>query len=266
MRVFSGFLARWSALALLAVAAGGAGSLAVVTSVRAHRVSAPAAPPRIVPDRSTNWVGYVFLARHVTGVRAEWTEPETEASRFSGHTYQPTGPEAEAVWLGVGGDFSTDIMQAGTEAYLGGPNGVDEAWYERWPLDPHQVNASFEVWPQDVIRTSLTLVAGSSADWRISITETATGATWSRLVHYSAPVSGPEFVVEDPARTRDGRLFTLPRWGSVAFLHMQIRVGRTWRPAGSFSGFRLDMVRHGTVLATAGPLHGGGSSFIATQN
>jgi hypothetical protein len=264
MRAISGFLARWTALALLVAGAGAAGGLAVVTSVRAHRVAALPAHPRIVPDRSTNWVGYVFLARHVTGVRAEWVEPDTVASKFSGHTDQPTGPEAAAVWLGVGGDLSTDIMQAGTEAYLGGPYGVDEAWYERFPLDPHQVNSGFEVFGEDVIRGSIVLVPGSASDWRVSITETGTGVTWSRVVHYNALLEGPEFVVEDPARSRGGRLFTLPRWGSVAFLHMQIRVGRHWRPASAFAAMRIDMIRHGKVLATAGPLLAG-SDFTAYQ-
>ncbi len=190
MRAISDFLARWTALALLVAAAGAAGGLAVVTSVRSHRIAALPARPRIVPDRSTNWVGYVFLARHVTGVRAEWVEPDTVASKFSGHTYQPTGPEAAAVWLGVGGDLSTDIMQAGTEAYLGGPYGVDEAWYERFPLDPHQVNSGFEVFGEDVIRGSIALVPGSASDWRVSITETGTGVTWSRVVHYNALLQG----------------------------------------------------------------------------
>jgi len=260
-----GFLARWTALTLLVAAAGVAGGLAIVTSVRAHRAATSGPAPVIVPDHSSNWVGYVFVARHVTGVRAEWVEPNVLASHLSGRTYQPTGPEAESVWLGIGGSSQSEaIMQTGTEVYLGGPYAIDDAWYERWPLDPHQVDTRFAVWPDDVIRASLTLVPGSAADWRVSITETATGATWSRLVHYSAYVSGPEFVVEDPGRARDGRLFTFARWGSVAFLHMQIRVGRTWRPAGAFSGYRLDMIRHGTVVATAGPLRAG-SAFVATQ-
>lgn len=257
------FLARWSALALLAAAIGASGSLAVITSLRVHRPGSPTTP-MIVPGHSTNWVGYVFLARNVTGVRAEWIEPNVVAAQFSGRTYQPSTAEAESVWLGVGGGLSADIMQVGTAVYMAGRYRADEAWYERWPLDPHQVNSGFEVFSPDVIRASLSLVAGSAADWRVSITETATGATWSRLVHYSAPLSGPDFVVEDPARSRHGDLFGFARWGSVAFLHMQIRVGRTWRPAGAFSGFRLDMIRHGKVLATAGPLRDG-SSFTATQ-
>jgi hypothetical protein len=258
------FLARWTALTVLVAAAGAAGGLAIVTSVRAHRPAAPGTAPGVVPEHSSNWVGYVFVAKHVTGVRAEWVEPDVEASHVSASTYQPTGPEAESVWLGVGGSQSADIMQTGTAVYLGGQYAIDDAWYERWPLDPHQIDSAFQVWPDDVIRCSLTLIPGSAADWRVSVTETATGATWSRLVHYRAYLAGPEFVVEDPARSRDGKLFTFARWGTVAFLHMQIRVGRTWRRAGAFPAFRTDMIRHGTVVATAGPLRDG-SAFIATQ-
>lgn len=259
-----GFLARWTALALLVAAVGAAAGLAMAMSVRAHQPVASGPPPVIRTNHSTNWVGYVFLARDVTGVRAEWIEPDVQASRFSGRTYQPTGPESAAIWLGVGGALSKAIMQTGTATFLGGPYGGDEAWYERWPLDPRQVESSFQVWSGDVIRASLTLVPGSSTEWRVSVTETATGATWSRLVRYSAYLSGPEFVVEDPGKATGNGLVDLPRWSSVTFLHMQIRVGRNWRPAGTFSGFRIDMIRGGAVLAAAGPLRHG-SSFIATQ-
>src|SRR5215472_12983005 len=94
-----GFLARWTALTLLVAAAGVAGGLAIVTSVRAHRAATSGPAPVIVPDHSSNWVGYVFVAKHVTGVRAEWVEPDVLASHLSGRTYQPTGPEAESGWV-----------------------------------------------------------------------------------------------------------------------------------------------------------------------
>jgi len=147
---------------------------------------------------------------------------------------------------------------------MGGRYGADEAWYERWPLDPRQVDSGFQVFGGDVIRGSITQVSGSASDWRVSVTETGTGATWSRVVRYSALLEGPDFVVEDPGLPRGTGLMSLPRWGSVAFLQMQIRVGRTWRQAGAFSAIRIDMMRHGKTLATAGPLRAG-SGFIATQ-
>jgi hypothetical protein len=57
---------------------------------------------------------------------------------------------------------------------------------------------------------------------------------------------------------------SLPRWGSVSFLHMQIRVDGHWRPASTFAAIRIDMIRGGKVLATAGPLLAS-SAFTAYQ-
>ena len=78
----------------------------------------------------------------------------------------------------------------------------------------------------------------------------------------------PSFVVEDPDSGPlgdAGPFFPLPRWGSVAFSNVQVRVGRTWVAAASLPAIQISMIRDGSVLATAGPLSRL-SSFSAVQS
>ena len=139
----------------------------------------------------------------------------------------------------------------------------EDAWYERYPLDKPAVSAGLRVFPRDTIQTTLTRQPGSGEVWRMQVKETATGAVWTHAVIFISPVSGPVFVVEDPGEEH-GDLAPFPRWGSVTFTHMEIRVGGTWRPAGEFAGLRINMIRNGKTLATAGALRGG-ASFTASQ-
>lgn len=254
MRAFRLFLARWSALALLATGVTGAGTTAIVMA--RHPANNGPALRSVIRTDSPNWAGYVFTAEHVTGLRADWTEPFVIPVR---------SVSGMSVWLGIGGFASTDIMQTGTSVFFTGRYGDEEAWYERWPRDPGQVNSQFRVFPDDVIRGVLTHVAGTASEWRVSIKETATGAVWTRLVDYAGPVVGPDFVIEDPGKPSGKGTLTMARWGSVTFSHMQIQVNGRWLPAGEFPAVRIDMAQDGKTTAAVGGLRDGGTSFTARQ-
>jgi Peptidase A4 family len=251
MQTFRAFLARWSAIAALAIGVCASGTAAIVASAEA------AAGLSLGPITTANgaaWVGYTFDVPGVTGVRADWTEP----------LVLPTEPRAsEFVWVGIGGWYSRSIMQVGTAVYVPGVDDeYENLWYERFPLDKTAVGVDLEVFAGNVIQTTLTLLPGTGGSWRMLV-KTSTGAVWTRTVTYSSPVSGPDFVVEDPRRP-GGDFAPFPRWGSVAFSHMSVRVDGRWVPAGHFAGIRLEMVRDGGTLATASALTGG-SSFTAVQ-
>ena len=241
-------------LALLSAGVLAAGSSALLTA-RQHSEAKTTPPIHQVPSASPNWVGYTFSVQGVTGIRAEWSEP------FAIPVQQRS---AEVVWVGVGGFNSPDIMQAGTIAYFIGRYGGENAWYERFPVDKYTV-PGLRVFPQDVIDCVLTRQPGSQTRWRIWIKETATGAVWTRTVHFDAGVQLPDFIVEDPARGRGGALETMARWGSVTFRHMAIRIGGAWIAPGRLSSIRIDMAKGGRTIATAGGLRAGGTSFTATQ-
>lgn len=248
------FLARWSALALLAAGVAVAGTTAIVMA--RHPAGYVPALPSVSRSDSPNWAGYVFTAEQVTGLRADWTEPFVIPVRAA---------SGMSVWLGIGGFASTDIMQTGTSVFYTGMYGDEEAWYERWPLDPGQVNSQFRVFSNDVIRGVLTRVAGTASEWRVWIKETTTGAVWTRLVDYGGAVAGPDFVIEDPGRPSGNGMLTMARWGSVTFTHMQIQVNGRWLPAGAFPAVRIDMAQGGKTTAAVGGLRDGGTSFTATQ-
>jgi hypothetical protein len=78
---------------------------------------------------SQHWAGYTFDSTGVTGVRAEWTEPDVKG--------QPS--DQEYVWIGIGGwnesASTSNLIQIGTYAYFppdGGPMN-EGIWYEEVP-------------------------------------------------------------------------------------------------------------------------------------
>jgi hypothetical protein len=246
------FLARWSAIVALAIGVCASGTVAVVAS--AGRVSGPISLGPVRQETGPGWAGYTFYVPGVTGVRADWTEPLVAPAKARA---------AEFVWLGIGGWYSRSIMQVGTQVFFPGGNYEDEnVWYERYPLDKTAVGVNFEVFAETTIQATLIRLPGPGGRWRMRV-KTTTGAVWTKTVTYTAPVAGPDFVVEDPGLPHGGYA-PFPSWGSVAFSHMSVQVDGRWYPAGHFAGLRLAMARNGKTLATASAL-AGGSSFTAHQ-
>jgi hypothetical protein len=193
-------------------------------------------------------------------VRADWTEPAVTGK---------TGAE-EFVWLGVGGWDQADnnIIQAGTFAYFPRGGGRNEGvWYERVPTDPDALFPLVPVGPGDHIRASIALLPGPGRKWRISVTDSTTGASFAKTVKFRSLQSYPSFVVEDPNKGKpssNGPFYPFPHWKSVTFSHIEIRLGKTWTSATRLSRYRVDMIRRGRTLATAGTLSTR-SSFTASQ-
>jgi len=259
----------------LGTASGGTGSSAGTGISRpatpAPSVSSPPPPfPEIgrvpqadgsTPLTSSHWVGYTFPTDGVTGVRAEWTEPSVRGR---------AGQE-EFVWVGVGGWDDTDdnIVQDGTFVYYppGGNGGKNEGlWYERVP--PVNGEAKFPVGlvnPGDRIYASVT--ERGAGHWQVAVTDVTDGSSFSIGLRFHSMQAYPSFVVEDPddgPAGPAGPFFPFPHWGAVTISNMQVRVNGSWVPAASLYGYRINMVRGGRVLASAGPLSST-SSFRAIQ-
>jgi hypothetical protein len=210
-------------------------------------------------DSSRHWVGYTFPAQNVTGVRAEWTEP-TVTGR--------TGDE-EFVWIGIGGwnQTGSNIIQAGTFVYFPGGGQTNEGvWYQRVPENQKAIFPLVGVGPGDHIYASVVLLPGGQ--WRMAVDDVTSRSAFSIALPFQSLGAYPSFVVEDPDSGPlgdAGPFFPLPRWGSVAFSNVQVRVGRTWVAAASLPAIQISMIRDGSVLATAGPLSRL-SSFSAVQS
>jgi hypothetical protein len=210
-------------------------------------------------ETSRHWVGYTFPTQNVTGVRAEWTEP-TVTGR--------TGDE-EFVWIGIGGwnQTGSNIIQAGTFVYFPGGGQTNEGvWYQRVPVNQKAIFPLVGVGRGDRIYASVVLLR--QGQWRMAVDDVTIGSSFSIALPFQSLGAYPSFVVEDPDSGPLGDVgpfFPLPRWGSVTFSNVQVRVGRTWVAAASLPGIQISMVRGGTVLATAGPLSRQ-SSFSAVQS
>jgi Peptidase A4 family len=232
--------------------AAGAPSSSVLGTVR------PAA--RSTLEDSLHWVGYTFSVGHVTGVRADWTEPTVHGKAGS----------QEFVWLGIGGWNQTDdnIIQDGTFTYFPKGGGRNEGvWYERVPQQLAQFPL-VAVAPGDHIESSITLVNSKTHKWRMTLTDPTLGTHWAKTVTFRSDEAFPSFVVEDPDKGSGGAagpFYPFPRWRSVTFSHLQIRVRGKWRAADKYPSFRVNMVRSGRTLATAGALSTKSDGFTARQ-
>lgn len=251
-----------SAAPAVSSAAGQVGSAPAIAATPAPPF--PAIPPVSRdagwnPESSRHWVGYTFPVQNVTGVRAEWTEP-TVTGR--------TGDE-EFVWIGIGGwnQTGSNIIQAGTFVYFPGGGRTNEGvWYQRVPENQKAIFPLVGAGPGDHIYASVVhLPAGQ---WRMAVDDVTSGSAFSIGLPFQSLGAYPSFVVEDPDSGPlgdAGPFFPLPRWGSVAFSNVQVRVGRNWVAAASLPAIQISMVRGGKVLATAGPLSRR-SSFSAVQS
>lgn len=207
---------------------------------------------------SRHWVGYTFPIGNVTGVRAEWTEPTVSG---------PAGTE-EFVWLGIGGwgQANSNIIQAGTFAYFPGGGQTNEGvWYQRVPVNQKAIFPLVGVRPGDHIYASVIQLAG--VKWQMTLDDVSIPSKFSITLDFQSLGAYPSFVVEDPDSGPlgdAGPFYPFPRWRSVAFSDLQVRVGRAWVAAAAVYAIRIDMVRDGRVLATAGPLSRR-SGFSAVQ-
>lgn len=208
---------------------------------------------------SLHWVGYTFPQSDVTGIRAQWSEPTVTGSAVA----------EEFVWIGVGGWSYTvnNIIQAGTFAYFPPDGGLHQGiWYEQVPVQRSPQYPLINVNPGDQIFASV--VQLKQQTWQISLTDvTNPYITYTKVVQFNSYAAYPSFVVEDPNTglpSQYGPFYTFPHWGAVTFSRMQVRVGNTWKSAASLYADRINMVRNGHVLATAGSLSAN-STFTATQ-
>jgi hypothetical protein len=262
MYVIAGLLAAVLPCAAVVPASAAQHSSGGRRAAGAPSSSDPGAASRAASTRtdSLHWVGYTFNVGHVTGVRADWTEPTVHGK---------VGTE-EFVWLGIGGWNRTDnnIIQDGTFTYFPTGGGRNEGfWYERVPQQEAQFPLVAAA-PGDHIESSITLLNSRTHKWRMTITDPTLGTHWAKTVTFRSDEAFPSFVVEDPNKGKpsaSGPFYPFPHWGSVTFSHLQVRIAGKWRAADRYASFRVTMVRKGRTLATAGALSTKTGGFTARQ-
>jgi len=159
---------------------------------------------------STNWSGSVLFIG--SGDKFSWMS----GSWAVPHTYPApgfVGTEYSSAWLGIDGDGSDDVMQAGTET---DSDGTCYAWFEWFPNFSIGIN-NFPVTPGDVV--SLVLCATSTATCWMSIgnmsSKKYTNFSFSAPQGTQLAGNCAEAIVERPGI--GGQLAELPRYGEVFF-------------------------------------------------
>jgi hypothetical protein len=186
------------AAAVLAASLLALGSPATAGGVRAvprRGIMLPTVPTAARPAHggsvnSLNWSGYVDVppsGSKVTSVTGHWTVP----------TAGLLPPGFSAMWTGIGGFGSTDLIQAGTtQDTLDGYS----AWYEvlpaaETPLTNCTGDAACTVNPGDVITTTIT--SGGGSQWTITMIDSG---HWSSTITltYASTQSSAEWIFEAP--------------------------------------------------------------------
>jgi hypothetical protein len=160
---------------------------------------------------SNNWSGSVlFVGGGDTflWITGQWTVPQVYSPNpGNGITYY------SSAWLGIDGDGSPDVMQAGTET---DSDGTCYAWFEWFPNYSAAIS-NFPISPGDVITLVLCATDPTTA-WMSMGNMTAmtyTSFTFTAPAGTSLAGNCAEAVVERPGI--NGALAQLPRYGEVYF-------------------------------------------------
>jgi hypothetical protein len=181
------------------------------TPVDAESTPSDASAPALVvtgllsnEGKSQNWSGYAATEGGYTGVQATWTVPDIGLSSAAG---------IDAVWVGIGGVRSQDLIQAGTlRTILQNGATQTEAWVELLPRPPETVPLTVD--PGDSIRVSIDQQGPET--WLIAFTNISRGQTYEVSRRYASSLSSVEWIEEAPSAGRRGTL-PLDNFGTVHF-------------------------------------------------
>ncbi len=152
------------------------------------------------------WTGYTVGGGPFGAVTGTFTVPNLVV---------PTATATVAMeWVGIDGILpNTSLIQAGvSESTAPGSDQVTfQPWWEILPDDPTIVPIDWRelsVLSGHVVRVTIWQLNGSS--WEISLTDDTTGQTYTTPPQtYRGPGTSAEWIVEAPANTETGSVFTL---------------------------------------------------------
>jgi hypothetical protein len=214
----------------------------------------PDLPSAVSRGRSSNWSGYAAVGGTYTGVTGTWTLPE------------PTVTEGQmgisATWVGIGGEHTRDLIQAGTEETVLSSGRIRySAWYEILPAPSRPVRLTVSA--GDTVTVSVN--QDEPGIWSISFINQTTGGRYDRTVAYDSWLSSAEWIVEAPSMTRGG-LLPLSDFGTVRFTDgSAIKNGQTVSLAQAGARPITMINRRNEALATPSVLDRLGSGFTVKR-
>jgi len=210
----------------------------------------PGAAPAQIASTSSNWSGYIATGGTYTSVTGTWTVPSVTA----------TASGADATWVGIGGVGGTDLIQAGTQATVGGGQVDYQAWTEILPQTSRRVPLNVRAGDS----LSVTITEQSEAQWAIAIVNNTTRETYKTSVAYRSSRSSAEWIEEAPSAGRG--IVPLDEFGAIRFsASSAVRDGKTQTLAalGARSVAMINGARQ--VVASPSALDGSGSAFTVTR-
>jgi Peptidase A4 family len=163
----------------------------------------PSAIPATRASSALNWAGYVASGGSYTSVSGSWIVPHVAGASIN---------SADATWVGIGGQQSQDLIQAGTEAVPDADGTISyHAWFETLPRVSQVV--PLLILPGDDVSVSITQ-EGRDA-WIVSFGNAMTGQGYQTTVHYQSSLSSAEWIEEVPVEV--GGLVWLDEFGTVEF-------------------------------------------------
>ena len=219
-------------------------------------VTAPTQPqtPSNTTVRSTsrNWSGYVATGGSTyTSVTGTWVVAAPDA-KVAGN---------DATWVGIGGANSTDLIQAGTEATVGGDGSVTyDAWTETLPQSTRTVTLGVSA--GDTV--TVTIAEQSTDLWRIDMKNVTSGKTFTTTIRYASSKSSAEWIEEAPSVGRG--IAPLDSFGAVRFTAAGTVVDGKQLTASSANAHPVTMANAANQpLAVPSALGSDGSSFTVTR-
>ncbi len=198
-------------------------------------------------ETSQNWSGYSFPRGDITGVQAQWTEPDvsTLANGFM------------VTWIGIGGwgESYNNIVQIGTLAYTDQSGVIQHiVWYETLP--PNHWIWIGSVAAGDSISASIMRENKSVETWDLSLIDKKSGQIFPVSVAFHSPRVYADFIVEDPDATSNNGppYYPFPHFQPLTFHNANIRYTQGWVPIGAVPGMQITLVQSGQALARPGPL------------
>ena len=193
-------VAAAAAAAVLLSGSAASASLGVSASAIFHHPRVSAAATSNAGWASSNWSGYAKTGSSYTGASGAWVVPSVAASRKATYSSQ---------WVGIDGFNNSNLIQTGTEADYYNGSAHYGAWWEILPA-AETVIPSITVHPGDHMTASVT--KGSGTSWTITISDTATGQTFSTVQTYSGLGTSVEWIEEAPSV--GGHVATLAQYSS----------------------------------------------------
>lgn len=208
------------------------------------------------PLTSADWSGYSVASAltnpqpTVKSINGSWIVPSVNVSLTNSFS---------AVWIGVGGQFDSTLIQVGTQQDSIRGQGQYSAWYEILPADAVTID-SLSISPGDSIDASVSISNSTTDTWTIEIRDITNGQSFQKSLFYDSSMLSAEWIVERP--TVSNRVGTLADFGQVTFTGCEATIGSSVGTISGFPSFRITMYnRQNRQLVSVSSLSAGSSSF-----